>query len=213
MGVIPRGSTRAVLGLNVGPIRVDLEWDGDRLRFVWMTQGNPVFGPIVQTRAEVAAALALDGAALAPGLPVQEISCGVPYLMVPLKDKETVDRAVSDSAAFARLSRQLGKDTPAIFLFASSPGEPESIYSRMFAPGLGVVEDPATGSAAGPLGCYLVQHRVVSGPAQQRIVNTQGVLMGRASRIHVAITGGPDSISQVRVGGQAVLAGRGELFA
>lgn len=213
MGVISRGTPRAVLGLNVGPIPVDLEWDGDSLRFVWMTQGNPVFGPLVDARNEVAETLALDESDLVGNLPVQQISCGVPYLLVPLKDRSTVDRALSDAAAFARLGKRLGQDVPAIFLFAVAPGEPESIYSRMFAPGLGVVEDPATGSAAGPLGCYLVQHGVVSGAEAQRIVNTQGVLMGRSSTIHIAITGFPDAITEVKVGGRAVLAGRGELFA
>jgi trans-2,3-dihydro-3-hydroxyanthranilate isomerase len=82
----------------------------------------------------------------------------------------------------------------------------------MFAPDLGIVEDAATGSAAGPLGCYLVQHRVVSGEAAARIVIDQGVAMGRASTIHVAIGGEAGAIAQVRVGGEAVLAGRGELL-
>jgi trans-2,3-dihydro-3-hydroxyanthranilate isomerase len=92
----------------------------------------------------------------------------------------------------------------------------------MFAPALGVVEDPATGSAAGPLGCYLVQHRMVGtaeaapdeaakGPVQ--IVNIQGVKMGRASRIHMAITGAPDAITDVKVGGEAVLVAHGEFLA
>ena len=83
----------------------------------------------------------------------------------------------------------------------------------MFAPGLGVVEDPATGSAAGPLGCYLVQHGRVSGERAKEIVNVQGVKMGRASRIHISITGGPDAITDVKVGGQAVLVARGEWVA
>ena len=83
----------------------------------------------------------------------------------------------------------------------------------MFAPGLGVLEDPATGSAAGPLGCYLVQHGCVSGDEGRQMVNVQGVKMGRASRIHISITGGPDAITGVRVGGEAVLVARGEFLA
>jgi trans-2,3-dihydro-3-hydroxyanthranilate isomerase len=82
----------------------------------------------------------------------------------------------------------------------------------MFAPMLGVTEDPATGAASGPLGCYLVEHGVVSGDASQRIVNRQGVSMGRASRIVIAIDGRPGVITGVRIGGEAVLVGRGELI-
>jgi trans-2,3-dihydro-3-hydroxyanthranilate isomerase len=82
----------------------------------------------------------------------------------------------------------------------------------MFAPNLGVFEDPATGSASGPLGCYLVQHGCVAGEAARHIVSTQGVKMGRASRIHVSIGGAAGAIEDVRVGGEAVLVARGELL-
>jgi PhzF family phenazine biosynthesis protein len=79
-------------------------------------------------------------------------------------------------------------------------------------PGFGITEDPATGSASGPLGAYLVEHRLVSGAAASRIVSRQGVAMGRASRIHIAIGGEPGAIREVKVGGEAVLVGRGELI-
>ena len=92
-------------------------------------------------------------------------------------------------------------------------GGPAETYSRMFAPGLGVLEDPATGSAAGPLGCYLVEHRCVTADEAREMVNVQGVKMGRASRIHMAITGAPGAITEVKVGGEAVLVARGEFLA
>jgi trans-2,3-dihydro-3-hydroxyanthranilate isomerase len=132
--------------------------------------------------------------------------------MVPLRDRATVDRAVSDAAAFRRLAATIGAET-AIFLFALSPdGGAETVYSRMFASSIGIVEDPATGSASGPLGSYLVHHGVVEGEAAGRIISRQGVAMGRASVIHVEITGDRREIDRVRVGGVAVLVGRGELF-
>ena len=222
---IAPGRKRFVFGLNVGPTPVDLEWDGERLRFVWMTQGRPVFSAPVADRAAVAAALGLDHADLAD-LPIQEVSCGVPYLYVPLRDREAVDRATPNGVA-ALEPPALSRAHPAVFLFCmSSDGELGAetlvgadlqvgphVYSRMFAPGLGVIEDPATGSAAGPLGCYLVQHRRVSGEQAKQIVNAQGVKMGRASRIHIAISGGPDAITDVKVGGDAVLVARGEFLA
>ena len=86
------------------------------------------------------------------------------------------------------------------------------VRSRMFAPNIGVAEDPATGGASGPLGCYLVHYGLVEGGAAQRMISLQGAAMGRSSRIHIAIDGNRDEIRRVRVGGQAVLVGRGELL-
>jgi trans-2,3-dihydro-3-hydroxyanthranilate isomerase len=235
VGVIPCGQSRFVFGLNVGPTPVDLEWDGDRLRFVWMTQSAPAFGPHVHDRAAVAAAIGLGVDDLAANLPIQEISCGVPYLIVPLRDREAVDRATPRSDAILELPG-VSRAHPAILMFALNvasgfsrtsevrlkadttsteaiEGGPATTYSRMFAAGLGVLEDPATGSAAGPLGCYLVQHGCVSGDEGRQMVNVQGVKMGRASRIHISIIGGADAIRGVKVGGEAVLVARGEFLA
>ena len=211
-GVIRPGTARFVFGLNIGPVPVDLEWSADALRFAWMTQPNPDFGPVIERRDSVAAALGVTPADLASDLPVQEVSCGVPYLIVALRDHDAVDRAVSDAAAFRRLRAEIGYELP-VYMFALSPvGSPHTAYSRMFAPEFGIIEDPATGSAAGPLGCYLVHHGLVNGRDARRIVSLQGVAMGRASRIHIAIEGTRDAITQVTVGGEAVLVGRGELL-
>jgi trans-2,3-dihydro-3-hydroxyanthranilate isomerase len=211
-GIIERDRSRFVFGLNIGPVPVDLEWGSNGLKFAWMTQSNPVFGPPVADRATVAAALNLTVDALVPQLPVQEVSCGVPFLIVPLSDQATVDQAVSDAAAFRRLIPLVGSKL-AVFLFAvSDPGAPHTVYSRMFAPEFGIVEDPATGSASGPLGCYLVEHGLIAPDQAGRIVSLQGAAMGRASHIHIAITGRPGAISNVKVGGEAVLVGRGELI-
>lgn len=209
-GVIPPGTGRFVFGLNLGPTPLDLEWEGGHLRFAWMTQARPEFGDPIE-RGLVAAAIGLADGDLLPNLPVQTVSCGVPYVLVVLRDRETVDRAACDPAGITRLCERFGAET-AVFLFALTPGGEDHVYSRMFAPAHGVAEDPATGSASGPLGCYLVQHGLVRGPAQGRLTSRQGVKMGRASRIHVAIDGGPDAITGVRVGGEAVLVGRGELI-
>ena len=88
---------------------------------------------------------------------------------------------------------------------------PETVYSRMLAPGYGIAEDPATGGASGPLGCYLVQHLVVSPEAARSMLSLQGVAMGRPSRIYMSIEGRPGAFTRVRVGGRSVLVGRGEL--
>jgi trans-2,3-dihydro-3-hydroxyanthranilate isomerase len=82
----------------------------------------------------------------------------------------------------------------------------------MFGPSLGIAEDPATGSAAGPLGCYLLTHAVLDPSKAATIMNLQGVHMGRPSLIHTAITGSATAVTSVRVGGEAVLAGEGTLY-
>jgi trans-2,3-dihydro-3-hydroxyanthranilate isomerase len=211
-GVIKKAAHRFVFGLNIGPTPVDLEWADGALSFAWMTQRPPTFGPIVSQRAAVAAALGLSAEDVAERLPVQEVSCGVPYLFVPLRAHDAVDRAVTDAAGFGRLCEACGLDLP-IYLFSLGGATPQdTVYSRMFAPDFGIIEDPATGSAGGPLGCYLVHHGVVKGEAARRIVISQGVAMGRPSRIYVSIEGSATDIASVRVGGTAMLVGRGELL-
>ena len=86
------------------------------------------------------------------------------------------------------------------------------MYSRMFAPAVGVFEDAATGIASGPLGCYLVRHNVVTARDAASIISLQGVRMGRPSQVHVSIGVEGDDIRSVRVGGMSVLAGEGTLY-
>ena len=210
-GVIAPGTERFVFGLGVGPVPVTLEWRAGRLRFVWMTQPDPIFGPTVSDVQHVAAALGVPRSDLSANTPIQEVSCGVPFLCIPMATRDAVDRAVSDASAVRSLAAQTGLDR-SLYLFTLEHGEPDAtVYSRMFAPQFGITEDPATGGACGPLGAYLVHHGLVRGDAAQRIVNLQGVAMKRPSRIHIAIGGTPERITDVRVGGEAVLIARGEL--
>jgi trans-2,3-dihydro-3-hydroxyanthranilate isomerase len=209
VGFIPTGAPRFVCQLGVGPVQVDLEWRGRNLSFAWMTQLPPTFESPVPYRADVAAAIGLEESDLMDDLPIQAVSCGVPFLMVPLRDRATVDRAIADGSAFRRLCERTAIDLP-IFLFSFT--QPAAAHSRMFAPELGIVEDPATGIASGPLGCYLVRHGLVRGEQAQHIISMQGVAMGRPSKIHIAIQGTRDAITLVKVGGQAVLVARGELL-
>ena len=212
-GVIPPGRKRWVFGLNVGPTPVDIDWDGERPTFAWMTQQKPVFGPIVADVDAAARAVGLEAdAVLATGLPVQEVSCGVPFVFIPLATRAQVDAARPNLDAFDRLCAAAGVDNHAMFVFSCEPGpDGATVYSRMFAPGLGVFEDPATGSASGPLGCYLVKHGVVPPERAGSILSLQGVKMGRPSRVHIAIGVEAGEITRVQVGGEAVLMGEGYL--
>lgn len=213
-GVLAPGLPSATFGLGVGPTHVDLDWRGDELAFAWMTQLVPTIGPAITNRGAVAAALRLHLTDMTPGLPVQVISCGVPYLLVPLRTRQAVDAASLDGHAYDSFTREAGlADHLCVYPFTTEGGEDgAATYARMFGPGVGIVEDPATGSAAGPLGCYLVLNRLVPEERLAGMVIRQGVKMGRPSDIHVAIQAEGGDITSVRVGGEAVLAGEGTLY-
>ena len=214
-GVIEPGRAQFVFGLGVGPTAVTLTWQGDDLAFVWMTQRLPTFGDPIPDPAHAAAALSLSPAAVAgTGQPVQVVSCGVPFLFVPLTTRSAVDSAVVNGGVLASFFDASHTSAHGVFVFSAQPGEKNAtVYSRMFAPGIGITEDPATGIASGPLGCYLVRHKIVPPEKADAMLSLQGVKMGRPSHVHIAIGVGPSGdISSVRVGGEAVLAGEGTLY-
>ena len=211
-GRFPRGTPQVVFELGIGPTPVSLEWNEDGLSFAWMTQPLPTFGATIGQRSAIAAASGLDERAFAPDLPLQVVSCGVPFLFVPVATRSALDGVAIDRRALQRAFASARLEELPVFFFTTEPGgDGATVYSRMLAPGLGVPEDPATGGASGPLGSYLLHHRVVSADQAREMVSLQGVAMGRPSRIHISIDGTPDRITRVRVGGQSVLVGRGEI--
>lgn len=213
-GTIAAERDHFVFGLGVGPTRVELQWQHGQLDFAWMDQQRPeVRKPVVEPGAVIRAA-GLDPAAVErTGLPIQEISCGHPFLFVPVERRADVDAASPDTAAMRALKSAFGISHIGVFVFSLERGEPDvTAYSRMFAAGLGIAEDPATGSASGPLGCYLVTHQLVPHARAKEIVSLQGVAMGRPSRIHIAIgTDEQGEITRVQVGGKAVRVGEGTI--
>ena len=97
-GVIPPGRRRWTFGLNIGPTPVDIDWAGDSPTFVWMTQQPPVFGPIVADVEAAAHAIGVDAAAIrSTRLPVQEVSCGVPFVFIPVATRARCRRRVTQS--------------------------------------------------------------------------------------------------------------------
>lgn len=227
-GVLQPGQESFVFGLGVGPTPVSLAWKGDALDFAWMTQKNPEFGGTIADRPAFATAIGV-----APGdlidAPPQVVSCGVPFLFAALATRAAVDVVVVDPRAFAAASRAAGIDELPLFVFTTEPpagarsqpdgrgtaaretGEVETVYSRMLAPGLGIAEDPATGGASGPLGCYLHRYRLIDRTRLSHIVSLQGAKMRRPSRIHISLDANGDAITRVRVGGRSVLVGEGTL--
>jgi trans-2,3-dihydro-3-hydroxyanthranilate isomerase len=213
-GVIAPDRDQFVFGLGVGPVTVELAWRNDELSFAWMTQPLPTFSAPFRSIACAAAALGIPESAVADaGLPMEVVSCGVPFLIVPVATRDAVDSATLNITAYGELMRALPATASGLFFFSHERGNGKATaYSRMFAPEVGVFEDPATGIASGPLGCYLVRHNVVTAAAARSILSLQGVKMGRPSEVHISIGVEGGDIRSVRVGGTSVLAGEGTLY-
>ncbi len=213
-GVIASGRERWVFGLGVGPTPVELTWAKGGLSFAWMDQRTPVYREPASPRVDVIRASGVDADAVdATGLPVEEISCGTQFIFVPVQTRAAVDAAEPDASVMRRLKSAFPSGHVAIFIFSTEPVDPAvAVYSRMFGHAIGISEDPATGGASGPLGCYLVKHGLVTREQRQDMVSLQGVAMGRPSRIHMRITEDTNGqITRVQVGGQAVRVGEGTL--
>jgi trans-2,3-dihydro-3-hydroxyanthranilate isomerase len=194
-GIVPKGSERFVLEEKVGlvPIRVE---SGDR-PLIWLTTPPISFGPTFE-RARCAAALGVETDELID-IPPQMVSAGNPFFFIAVKNKETVDRAFLDSTG-AKNIKGPEIDASGVFVFAPTA---EGAYSRMFAPEYGITEDPATGSATGPLAAYMVRHKLLPSSSPSRFINEQGVKMGRRSILHVQLHG-DGGAEGIEIGGHVV---------
>jgi trans-2,3-dihydro-3-hydroxyanthranilate isomerase len=203
-GLLPAGTRQFALEEPVGPVPVELEGDPGRPSFVWMRHRDATFGPVIAERGAVARALGLGPDDLLPGVPVEFGSTGNEFLFVALRDRAAVDRAGLDVAA----SIEGAGATAALGVFVFAPdgdGGAPRVYARMFAPRSGVPEDPATGSASGPLGAFLLRHRIVRATGEVAIVSEQGTKMGRQSFLHIRLRAGADGVARdLRVGGGVV---------
>ena len=156
-GVIKPGQRNFVFGLGVGPTPVSLDWSGTALDFAWMTQRNPQFSGEIADRVAFARAIGVSSSDLADA-PIQAVSCGVPFLFAALHSRRAVDDVSVDVKAYREVCKSAGVDDLPFFVFTTARAESagdEAVYSRMLAPGFGIAEDPATGGASGPLGCYI----------------------------------------------------------
>jgi trans-2,3-dihydro-3-hydroxyanthranilate isomerase len=196
---LPHGAREVALEEGIGPVPVRLEGDPARPNFVWMRHRDPVFGPTIEDRAGVARALGLDEGDLLDA-PIEVGSTGNRFLFVPLRDRAIVDRVRLDLAALDGATDRV--DALGVFVLAPEP--PDRVYSRMLAPGSGVPEDPATGSASGPLAGYLVRHRLVPAAGETRLVSEQGTKMGRQSFVHMRLRAEGGQAREVEVGGATV---------
>lgn len=201
-GLVPQQSDRFVLEENVGPVPIRVE-PGPR-PLIWLTTPPITDGPLFD-RELCAGVLGLKTEDLLPIQP-QYLSAGNPTIFIGAKDKVTVDRAWVDLSGAKRLAGSLPGPV-CIFVFTPTA---EGSYSRMFAPEHGVSEDPATGSATGPLVLYLMRNKLAPSHTDARLLCEQGTKMGRRSILHVHVRGdkGTDGID---VGGYVTPLVRAEM--
>jgi trans-2,3-dihydro-3-hydroxyanthranilate isomerase len=189
-GAVPRESANFLLEEKVGPVPIRVE-AGDR-PLIWLKTPPIEFGETYD-RGACARALGLRPEDLLEVAP-QLASAGNPCIFIPVRDKNAVDRAWLDMSGLRNLL--IGRDgVVCVFVFTPTP---EGAYSRMFAPELGVVEDPATGSATGPLAAFMLRNGLA--PRELRFISEQGTKMGRRSILHVLIHG-ENGVDGIEVGG------------
>lgn len=204
----PKNKGFLMLEEKIGDIRVDFIQDKKEFHSITMSQPLPRFGPVEKDFKLLAGMLSVNSGEVDQRFPIQSVSCGNNFLFIPLKNLTAVHKSSVRNEMLKAASMHL--DSTELFVFTS-----ETVYNtsdfhcRMFAPMFGITEDPATGSAAGPFGCYLVQNGMSDG---SRITIEQGFEIGRPSILKVHIEGKKDDITRVQVCGDVVLVSEGSLF-
>jgi trans-2,3-dihydro-3-hydroxyanthranilate isomerase len=176
---------------------VEIQFHQQRLESVTLTQAQPVFGSVCADLVGLSRALGLRQTDFATSLlPAQTVSTGAPHLLVPVRDRDAAEQAWPESARLARILSEAGAQ--GCYLFSLDPISSEAIaHARFFNPTVGLHEDSATGSAAGPLACQLIAR----GLARENCAITieQGYEMGRPSLLRVQV-----SNDQVKLSGRCV---------
>jgi trans-2,3-dihydro-3-hydroxyanthranilate isomerase len=175
-----------------------------------MNQPLPTFGSCFTDACAMAEMLSLEIETITDtNLPMEVVSCRVPFLFVPLRDLEAARNIKFRLDVWERALRNF--ETQHVFAFTmETEVQGSTVHSRMFAPASGITEDPATGGASGPLGCYLLRHKVLLSARQVEFVSEQGLELRRPSFIKIIIEQNKDGeICAVRVGGQCHSMGEG----
>lgn len=202
-GKIPSTNDSVVLEMGAGLIRVSRNQEA-----LFMKQPLPIFRDAVEDVNQVAVALSIAPSDIDTRFPIQIVSTGFPALYVPLTSLQAVEKTALNLSVL----REVLGNIDMIYVFTRETLESTStIHSRAFAPFIGIPEDPATGSAAGALGAYLVRHKVLENLDSSAIFIEQGFEIDRPSRIQVNVEQCGEEIHSIQVGGQAITVLEGNL--
>jgi trans-2,3-dihydro-3-hydroxyanthranilate isomerase len=204
-----RGPVTGVrMEVKAGVMPVDIHSSKGKITKVVTHQNQPEFGPVVDDISTVAQALSLDESDFDPDtMPIQLVSTGLPWLIAPVRSRRAVEMACPNVAKFQEAIANMPPDMVDIYVTCLNPLQKNSrTHSRGFSlVAKNVVEDPATGSASGCLGAYLVKRGLLTGGKRVRFVNEQGYEMGRPSKISIEVGKRSDgTIESVKVGGSVV---------
>lgn len=196
---------------EIGLLPIELHLDGEDIRQVVMTESPPEFGQTFDALGDLAAGLNIDiEALLEVPLPVQWTSTGMPTLVVPLGSLQTVRDIAPHHAVLDEIC--VATQAECVLVYCLETIHPEATaHVRVFAPPLGVEEDPATGGANGALGAYLVHHGVVPAEPATRIHVEQGYEIGRPSMVHVIVEAVEGNM-RIQVGGRVCRSVDGHIF-
>ena len=199
-----RDAGRVVLQGQSGPVSVTMVSPMTTTR-----QPVPEFGDNYADIDAAAALLGLTRRDLLLPSPVQSVHCGIAYTLIPVRDLPSLA-----NIQFRRdiWNRTIAKTSaPVVVAFTPDVKAPYAARTRVFAPGLGVSEDPATPAAAGAAAAYMVRHGIVSTASEVDLIVHQGVEIGRPSEIHVALKAKERRVTSLRIGGECVWMGQGEI--
>ena len=207
--------TRFMFECNIGLFPVELGVFKGAVEQVIMSQPEPQFlGTVdsLQDLYEISRALGLNKSNIVDThLPIEIVSTGLPVVIVPVRTLTAVKSIQVDLTGMMAVCDRLGVNGMMVF----TPMTVEDwahVHTRMFAAPIGILEDPATGSASGALGAYLVKNGVVDVGPTTEIMMEQGYEIDRPSRILVQVFSDDDKIQEIKVGGQAVMVAEGKLL-
>jgi trans-2,3-dihydro-3-hydroxyanthranilate isomerase len=208
------GVTRVMQECNIGLFPVEIHAREGQITRVVMTQPKPLFlGSMDETEDlfHIAKALGLPKYQIVDTkAPVMVVSTGLPVVIVPVRALTAVRSIEPDASAIVDMCERFG--TNGILVYTTMTVEDHAtVHTRMFAPAIGILEDPATGSASGAMGAYLVHNGLVEVGPLTEIIIEQGYEIGRPSRILVQVESDDDAIQTVKVGGQVVMVVEGTL--
>ncbi len=204
--IIKKQVETVILNLKVGQIPVTIHYAGDSVEWLWMRQKTPTFGQGFSPD-KIAPVLNLDVAEIDNRFPIEEVSTGVPFIIVPLKSLASVKRIKVNKEKYFELI--INTKAKAILVFCPETYHTENnLNVRMFADAMGVPEDPATGSANGCLAGYLVEYAYF-GETSIDIKVEQGYEIGRPSLLLLKAERSATGI-EVNVGGKSITIGKGE---
>jgi trans-2,3-dihydro-3-hydroxyanthranilate isomerase len=221
-GVVPlpeggNGWQRIHHEVGIGVLPVDIEFKDAQPVQVVMTQGKFEILDDVDDghdQAEIARALGLAREDLDESLPIQVITTGLSCMAVPIRSLADLRSCRVNAAMLAEIYTRKGATGCHAFTRETLEIGASRAHARFFAPADNIAEDPATGSACGALGAYLIHHGALSlepEDGRYKFVIEQGDFIHRPSRINLDVKGGPQAIEEVKIGGPSVLVAKGEV--